>query len=229
MPTTLLTAITAVRERLNETLPGFWTDTELTRWINEGVREVCRRTECLRSQETISAVAGQATYALPADAIRVHRVEYTQTGAITRYPLDPVEVNAVDALGWSNTQTRGIPQLFVTWGYPGAADLNVFPKPATGGSFLVWYYRLPAEVASDSDELDMPEGWQDLVYDYCEYMARMKDKDSQWQAAKQQFDDKLADFFALTRDMHDSPSRVAPYGQGNLWWQVLGTGPGGWW
>lgn len=229
MPTTLTTALTAVRERLNESLAGFWKDAELTRWINEGTREVCRRTECLRSNDSISAVAGTATYALPVDAIRVHRVEYTQTGGIVRYPLDPVEVNAVDALGWSNTQTRGIPQFFVTWGYPGNATLNVFPKPATTGTFTVWYYRLPVEVSSGSDELDLPEGWQDVVYDYCEYMARMKDKDQQWQAAKAQFDDKLADLFALTRDLHDNPSRVASYGSGNLWWQVLGNGPAGWW
>lgn len=228
MPTTRATAVTAVRERLNESLAGFWTDTELTRWINEGTREVCRRTECLRTQDTVSAVAGTATYALPTDAIRVHRVEYMQTGAIIRYPLDPVEVNAVDALGWSNTQTRGIPQFFVTWGYAGAATLHVFPKPATAGEFTIWYYRLPVEVVEDEDTLDMPEGWQDVVYDYCEYMARMKDKDQQWQAAKAQFDDKLADLFALTRDFHDNPSRIAPMSGGNLWWTIMGNGPSGW-
>ena len=81
----------------------------------------------------------------------------------------------------------------------------------------------------DADLEEQAAALADRLGDTLGDMARMKDKDQQWQAAKAQFDDKLADLFALTRDLHDGPSRVASYGSGNLWWQVLGNGPAGWW
>ena len=41
-----------VRSRLNEATAAFWSDAELTRWINEGASDVARRTESLRTRST---------------------------------------------------------------------------------------------------------------------------------------------------------------------------------
>jgi len=63
MSLTLSNAITEVRYVLNEASPAFWTDAEITAWIQEGVRIVASKTLMAEADETISPlIADQLSY-----------------------------------------------------------------------------------------------------------------------------------------------------------------------
>jgi hypothetical protein len=232
MPVTLQTALTAVRERLDEAGAVYWQDRELQRWLNEGCREIARKTEALRDTADIAATAGVGVYNTPADVLRIHRLEYTMTGNNTIYPLESTTVNHAEAMGWVNQDSQGIPYIFFTWGFAGAdgtPQLYVFPKPTANGNLKVWYYRTPSEPTGQTDTFEIPQGWEDVIYAYCEYKARMRDGDQQWQAAKMEYQEKLDEMIVLTRDMSDAPTHItqgtSSYGP---WW-FDGAGEGGGW
>jgi hypothetical protein len=63
MAITLAESITQVRQVLNEASPSFWTDTEITSWIQEGTRIVASKTLMVEDDQTISPlVANQLSY-----------------------------------------------------------------------------------------------------------------------------------------------------------------------
>lgn len=215
--TTLTDALLAVRSRLDEASAVYWSEEELTRWLNEGCRDIARRTEALRDQDSVTVtVPATVYYNLPTDVIRVHRVEYTMTGSNQIYRLQPINVPTADSIGWMNQDTEGIPEYFFTWGFSGGGNPNlyIYPKPAQAGELTIWYYRLPVAVVAGADELEVPSGWEDVVYEYCEYKAKLKDGNQNWQIAKQEYESKLEDMYNLTRDLHDSPTHIVPYGAG---------------
>lgn len=223
-------AITRCRERLAEPKPMLYSDIELCAWLNEACRTVSRKTESLRETFTIAVTATVSNYAISlgtpnitaANIIRIHRVEYLQTGSGTIYTLRPVEVNHADALGYTSGQDNsGTPYLYFLWGWgPSTATANttpsmqLFPSPSSDGLLNIYTYRFAADLdilGSDRlANLEIPNGWDDILYDYVEYRARLKDRDPQWQVAKQLFNENLTDMFNLTRQYTDAPGDITP-------------------
>lgn len=208
-----------IRENLDEDIgPGKWQDTHIRKWINEGMREIARRTETLLDKETINVVAGTDVYNLPADLIRVHRVDYTEGADNIVYPLDMVNLNSLDSFGWG-MRTTGRPVACAAWG-TNPMQITVFPKPDQTATITVWYYRLPVELATDgtagSTPIDLPEGWTDVVKDYVEYRARRRDRDPMWQDAKGLYEDKVQDLIEQTRVFHDQVGQMMPSSSGNM-------------
>lgn len=209
--TTLLEVRTDVRSRLDETnaASGYFTDTELNRWINEAQRDIARRAEVLQSFNTsVNAVVGTAKYNLPSDVIRVHRIEFVPTGSTQVYPLESRTYDELDQYwGVNPTTQRSYPSYYAIWGVPGGTSLQVqfYPVPSNTGVFNIYYYRLPGALTADGNTLDIPEGWQDLVALYCEYVAKRKLRDSTWSEAKQLYDESLENLVAVSRDYTDSP------------------------
>lgn len=216
MPKTLTQMLTSVRERLDEATEARWTDTELRRWVNEGALDMCRETECLQTTGTVAAVVGQATYTLPTSMTRVHHVTYTPTGA-QRIPLDYMDFNHFDRIGW-NPDTQATPQLWTLWtitvlNVP-SRQLVIYPTPSIGGTFTIYYYAMPSELAvdgsDDADNVNIPEGWHDAVLDYVEMMARRKDGDAKWQECKALYEEKLGELTRLTRRFTDQAGSLSP-------------------
>jgi len=212
MPT-LTIALAALRERLSEPTAAAWTDAELTRYLNEGVREIAIRTECLATTTDVNVLIGVYRIAVPANVNRIHRAEWS-SGAVTStsaiYPLRYTQINNLDNVRGSGQQTQtGTPEMYSTWGYPGTSTFNVivFPKPQTAGVLRIHYYRIPVDAVAGADLLDVPNGWEHLVYDYAEFRARLKDGDDAWQVAKSEFEGRLDLFkaqFARLTDENDS-------------------------
>lgn len=212
--TTLTQALADVRSRIDESSStnGYWTDAELTRWINEAQRDIARRVEVLQQfSTTVLAVAGTAKYNLPADVIRVHRVDFVPTGSTQVYPMESRVYDEMDQVWGVNPNTqRSYPSFYVIWGVPGGTGLQmqVYPVPSSAGNFNLYYYRLPVALVNAGDTLDIPEGWQDLVSLYCEYVAKRKLRDQTWQEAKQLYDESLSNLIAVTRDYTDNPRTI---------------------
>lgn len=209
MPVTLSSLLDDVRERIDEITARRWSDVSLITWINEGARDVARRSEVLQDRKDIAALANVQEYTLPTDMIRVHRVEFKPTGSDQIYTLEYKDFNNLDAVWWSSKSvTTGTPALFTMWGFPPSAKLIAYPTPSVSGTFTVYYYRFPTTVASDTDQVELPEGWHDLVVNYCEYLALRKDADPRWREAKQIYEENLGNLFDISRRWSDQAGSI---------------------
>jgi len=225
-------AVTKVRERLDETTAATWTDAQLRGWINEAVRDVARLSETIQSTATITITSTDITngvqeWTLDSTTLRVYRVEYKATGQTNVYPLEYGDFNNLDAVWWTRkTISTGTPQMFTLWGYPPQLKIVLYPKPALAGTLTVYYYKVPADLATDgtaaSTTLSVPNGWEDLVYEYVTYLALRRDRDPRWQEAKQAYDEKLAAMVDLTARWSDQSGSITPSGSMLPDWLIHG-------
>ncbi len=242
MPVTLSDAIRRVRSNLDEpaypTLPtssategpypAMYTDTELTDWINDGLRDVSRRAEDLITFDTTITIppytplpgASAPTYALQTDVVRIQRIEFIPTGAINQtYPMQASTQQQMDQV-WGTYQQNpaSYPQFWVTRGYPGGSGRNefllqIYPVPSQGGTLQVYYYRQPtrftdpvANPAQYALTLDIVEGWDDMVVDFATYKGLQKARNPEWQERKKEYEEKVAQIIDVTRAWTDQPS-----------------------
>lgn len=204
--TTLSELRTELRNRLDESSARFWEDTELNTYINRGLKDVGRRTETLLTYVTdIMVTAGFPKYPLPNDVLRIHRVEFVPVNTTDTYPVEARSHQEMDQYwGVRQSITQSYPNFYVLWGITGIdASLQLYPVPSQAGQLNIYYYRVPAELTSDSQEAEIPAGWDDLVVLYAEYEAMRKDRDPRWQDAKQLYETGLSTMIDLTRELHD--------------------------
>jgi hypothetical protein len=214
--TTQAEFITRIRERLNEENGARqWSDQNLRGWINEGARDIARKTESLQDRDTIPAVVGTAEYSFGTDAIRIYRVEFTPIGERTR-PLEYVDVKSMDNYGWEQRDRRNsYPSVFTVFGSGRTLKLICFPAPETAGNFTVWFYKLPADLEvinpTDANEhVEIPPGWDDILLDYVEYRALRKDRDARWTESKALYDENLASMYDNTRRLVEDAGMITP-------------------
>lgn len=206
--TTLLELRTDVRSHVDEQTAIFWEDTELDRWINEGLREVARRSETLQKQRSYTVENGKEAYPLPDDMLRIYRVEYKRTTDHIM-PLEFRPFNEMDSVwGYSRTRTGGSPEFYSIWSYPGSGGQGLYvtpvPSETLSDGLRVFYYALPKQVVEDEDVAEIPAGWEDLIPLYVEYTARRKEaSDNRWQEAKGLFEERLKEMLKTTRNWSD--------------------------
>lgn len=213
MTLTLTDALAKVRSLLDETSAAFWSDTELTRWINEGQNDVARRAECNRTSDTVAVTAGTQDYTAPTELVRIHRVEWQPTGQTQIYPLLYRDYYSADSVwGSMQAQTDGTPVIYTTWGYPPALNIKLFPTPTVNGNIEVFYYSLPTALASGADEMDLPSGWEELAVEYAVAMAKRKDGDPTWQEAFRMYRDELDNMREMVLRFTDQPGQIDDVG-----------------
>jgi len=218
MPTTLGSALDSIRARLGEPTASYWGQEDLRRWCNEILKDMARRTECLRGIYDEPATAGTTDYTPEftdtTNVYRVYRVEFIPDGQTNIYPLEFRDPNACDEVwGLSQQQTQGIPAIWTSWGTPPSFTLKTFPGPSLDGVLRLWYYRLPTSLAidgtADASPLDLVEGWDDVLTDGVEYKALRRDSDPRWQEAKQEYEEHLEAMAEATIRFTDAAGMVA--------------------
>lgn len=214
MTASLQQLLASSRSLLDESSGNFYTDSELTTWINDGLRDIARRTEDIQHFDTtIAAISGTGNYALPSALIRLHRVDFQATGDVRQYPMELVDRNDVDRLiGFNPTIQSSFPFVAWLWGTPGNSTypltMSVYPVPSTGGTFNLYYFRMPNLLINPTDVAEIPNGWEDLVPLFTEAMAKRKDRDPSWQDAKQEYESRLQVMIEQTRFWHDGARQV---------------------
>lgn len=207
--------ITRARSRLDETFARLWTEQDLRAWINEGARDIARRTEALEDRETIPAVLSQSEYTISSSAIRVHRVEFTPTSENT-IRLEYMDIKNMDNYGWHDrARTQDRPWIYSIWGSGRTLKLITFPAPAVAGDFTVWYYRLPTALSEtgttqSASHVEIPQGWDDILLDYVEFRALRKDRDPRWVEAKAMYDENSGAMYDATRRWVDESGLIMP-------------------
>lgn len=214
---------------LDGSLTGFWTDDQLTRWANESLRDIARRSEVLQDIRSYTVIANQLTYDLPEDMIRIYRVEYRRDSVDIR-PLEFQPFQSMDDIWyWSREITGSEPDYYTIWGYPGgdSSALYLFPVPSEtlADGLRLFYYRLPRKMVQDDDLADLPAGWEDLVPLYVEVVARRKEaRDQRWQEAFQLYEQRLEQMIQVTRQWTDQQSNnIASDSARSLAYWISGT------
>lgn len=209
MTSTLTNLLADVRDRLDETTASFWSDAGLTRWINEALSDIAKRSETLLSKGTVPAVASTATYNLPTDAVRLHLVEYVPSGSTQTYPVKVATRQSMENVwGLNQSQVGSYPMFYVPWGFVPNLQMQVYPVPSAAGTFNIWYYKLPTTLVNGGDVAQIPEGWQDLIPLYVEAIAKRKDHDPTWSEAMEMYETRLRTMSEQLRHLHDQQEYI---------------------
>lgn len=210
--------ITQVRDILDEPTPAQFSDAQLIRWLNEGNRDLARRTRALKDAQTIPATAGAYQYFLAENVVAIEHCYYHEAGNGQRFPLIARHLENFDAVRGTDWSREGRPLFFTTQGFAPNLKLVVSPAPVSNvDEFNLLIARLPVELTSGNlaAEIDTPSAWYDALVDYCEFKALRRDRDSRWQEAWQMYQDKRAelvhapDYHTANREMMPDP--VAGY------------------
>lgn len=192
---------TDCRSHLDEDAARFWDDDELDRWIHEAMRDIARRAEILPDVAKIPVVADKQEYNLPRDVLRIHRVEFRQTSTNT-WALEYRSLMEMDNLWVQSRSSTGQPAWYTIWGHAGGSNqLRLYPVPSETNSDGLWvyYYRLPSKPVNPGDQIDLPNGWEDLIPLYVEHIARRKDNDGRWKEAYELYENRLSQMMRVTR------------------------------
>lgn len=223
MPVTLSEYIRRSRSVLDEPISRFWSNAELTDWINDGARDLARKAEDLLTYDTsINITASVAVYPLPSDVIRIHRAEFVPVNSTQTYPVRASTQDEMDQI-WGTYQQNpaSYPSWFVTRGYPGGSGSSLFqiqfyPVPSQTGRINLYYYKLPARLGNPDQDftqlnltIDLPEGWDDLIISYVEWRGLRKTKDPRWQEAYQLYQEQLDYLLNTTRFYHDQQQVIS--------------------
>lgn len=225
MPVLLSEAKTAIRERLGEQFAAQWTNPELVRWLNEGIADIARTAEWYELTATIPAVVGTTQYTTTFPYTRVHRCEWLPTGSSQTYPMEWREMNDMDEVWGTWQSSSGTPLYFTIWGAPAVAAPTTitfvsFPAPTTAGNFKLYAYGIPVALVDTTDDakaLQIPEGWQSIVYDYVEYMALRRDRDPRWQEARAMYERNMQTFIRNVESRSDQPGRFTQRPDRSIW------------
>ena len=219
MAVTVATAVTTLRERLDETTAAQWTDVSLRRWLDEGIRDIARRTRHYWDTDTIDVAADDGEYTVADDVLHIKHVYFNPDGDTGRQiPLEPRAFEAMNQVWWDRQdQSSGWPVFFTTYGYAPTLTIKLFPVPSTDGTLTLHVARLPAalDVTSGSGNIDVPTGWLEMAYDYAEYMALRKDRDPRWQEAFQMYEAKVQGIIDMGEYIN-APGEFVPTGSGVL-------------
>jgi hypothetical protein len=176
MATTLSTYITQVRRLLHDVNANFWTDPELTDYINEGRNRLVRDTGCLRKIQTSTVVTNQEVYNLsdlPDGALNMDILNINLYWGNTRLPLR--------YLPWTqfNAQMRfwqnyiGQPVAYSMYG-PG--KFYVGPVPDQTYTVEIDTVIQPVTLVNSTDVDEIPNPWTGPVQFYAAYLAKFKEQ-----------------------------------------------------
>jgi hypothetical protein len=204
----LTAALTEVRSRLDEPVAQFWSNTELTSWLNLGAQDIAREAQALWMQVNIPAIPNQQYYRLPLDFLGVHRIDFSVNNSDQVYNLEFQGLKNMDEL-WGILQhlPSAFPQAYYLWndtGYQGGQGyFGTYPVVGENGVFICYYYRNAITAVAGTDLLDVTPAYEDLTYEYCVAQAKRKDRDPSWQEAMQMYKDQLQNMFDKTSRFTD--------------------------
>jgi hypothetical protein len=178
----------------------FLEDADLLDYANDGLVDLARKTEFLKTSTTISVVANTAEYALPADFIVEKRA--TLSGTSLRHStlelLDQLDVGK-DVAG--NTDS---PYFFYIWGN----KVGLYPTPSTAvvNGLKIWYVQAPTLLAADGDVPGLPIHMHEDIVRYV--VARCREQADDLQGAGAAMGD-YENRITLSKDQASNPDATS--------------------
>lgn len=184
--------ILEVRSAIGSDDDSFWSDVEITRWLNQAVRIMCSHALPLQAVHAITLVANQQEYALPIDVVRVFAVKYTSGSQVDQlYPTDfataqtgvfnsgrPYYFYLRNRAYQTASQTAtGISVLPIDASMPNKTRfvLGLVPAPSGANTCVVQYFSSGMSLVNSNDEPPLSEEYHDGICAYA--IAKAKEKD----------------------------------------------------
>lgn len=179
MATTLLELENRVRAILDEAVAAQFSQENIRRWLNEGLRNLARETRHIKSTHVVNLMTGVGQYTLPEHILAVEHAWY-DNNAGQRRPLTARHFEGMDQV-WGSFQNRpGQPEYFTVYGSSPALKLQLYPVPVTTGHLARLNVAiLPDEMPLTGDDgvnVDCPPAWIDVIEKYALYMAFLRDR-----------------------------------------------------
>ena len=196
--------ITQLRYLIDEPAPAFWSNAELTTYINEACKDVARRAETKLATVNITAVVMQQNYTLPTDCYRIHRVEFLPNGSTLNYTLEYRGLMEMDQIwGINKTWPASYPLYYTMWKNPPKMVMITYPVTQTLGKFHVYYYQHVVTATTTTSTVDILAGYEDIILDYSAYRALRRDGNAMWKTHQAVYESKLAALVERTRTFQD--------------------------
>jgi len=140
--TTAQTIINDARVLIQETTADHWSDTDLLRYVNEGMVDIASQTLATQTTEDISLVADQIEYSITTNYITVEHVNYVDADGNWK-GLDKGHPSDVMKVGESDRRTPR-PAFWYEWG----GKLGIFPSlsSVTTEAVKVYLVSRPAAI-----------------------------------------------------------------------------------
>lgn len=212
--------IQSVRNLLNQPDPNnsFWTDDELTEYLNEGVR--IHMAELMDIDEgysttttTLNIVNGQETISLPADFFLLKAAYKVVTNGAIMLPYRNNLTEGYYTDGGTNTQT------YLPYYYFRGRSLVLRPAPqfSETGGILIEYDQLPQSMLDGADSLtpQISPLFKQGVEMYGVYKAKLKESLANnirvHDVAAENFRDLFKQFKDLSAKRSRNPTAVIPF------------------
>lgn len=168
----LKNARTRARDLLNEATANFWTDTELTEFYNDAVRDIAQKTGCIRHIDALATASG--TRYIAYNGYSVEAMEYITT----RKALAKRDVRSFGRVQSNDTK----PQWFMDFG----TRVYIEPLPAATETVLDAYISdystgvvvggtAPADITVDAQLCEIPPAFRPLIIKYMFYRGLLKE------------------------------------------------------
>jgi hypothetical protein len=170
MALSLANCITEVRYLLNEATAAFWSDAEITLWLNRAANEIGSKGGLFQADDTIAMVTNQLTYtssdeAFIANVLKIYSV-YSDDGSNTYKGLIKAHPRMI---GNNDMLVAGNPRYYCFFN----KTFYIMPIPSATWNtknLMVLYTSRTADVT------DLPDEFQWNAITYATAMAKMKDK-----------------------------------------------------
>jgi len=173
---TLQTYITQCRRLLHDANANFWSDTELTDYINAARSRLVRDTGCLRTIQTVNTVTNQEVYlfsALPSGIQTMDILNINLYWGNTRIPLRYLPWTQFNAelRFWQNYYGRPI-----AFSVYGQQSFYLSPIPDQVYQMELDTIILPTDLVNTTDVDAIISPWTDPVAYYACHQAKFKEQ-----------------------------------------------------
>lgn len=159
--------------------PYLWADDLLNELIEESQQEAVLRSRMLVANIELPLVAGQGRYPLPVGTLDIARMRVPGAPSLRRTSVDELDESG----SWEQRQGRPTHYAFTSIQLAGDGDLIVYPAPAGAVVARLAIQRLPAVLAQDSDEPELPGHMHLFILEWAAHRAfSLRDSDSEDEA-----------------------------------------------
>lgn len=169
-----------VRDSAGDTAVLQFTQTTLTDWINDAVRECVLENSLLQARATSNTEIDQSEYTLPEDILKLHSV-YVNGFKLEMLTLEQWEERNATELDASSLQSKSDP--IVCYVYAGV--LTLWPTPDKVLELKINYTKLPTPIVYNStNETWLPntppinEAFHNRIVSYCLAQVALQDEDN---------------------------------------------------
>lgn len=152
----------------------FYDSANIQNWIYEAELKIARQTGMLEeSDQSLTTVAGTATYNLPTDNLQIRKVEFNGYDVL---PIDYEDLRLIDPR-YTSAANAEIPTYWYEW----ANQIGFYPPPASAQVVTISHTSYPSKLTVGSSSPTVPEEYHPMIVTYC--LARGKEMEEETQDA----------------------------------------------